>query len=267
MASILLSPALSDAAIVTGAATSGDLTITNLLTMQPGETCRFASLGSMYAEFDFGSAVTLDYIWARSPNISSAGTVRLRMATSQANLTASPGYDPGAVTAWTATGSPTWPYHDTHINLLSNPQTYRWMRLDWADAANLAGYLDISRVYAGRAYQCPNGVDLQSLGPTAPVLRVTGQGGQVYPVVRPAKNTTSFTVLFTSRADALGALFDLGRLRGTSKDMLAVLETAETTNLQPMTIYGLADEPFIPAQTPPYWEVAMKMTGLSSVGP
>jgi hypothetical protein len=264
MASLLLSPALSDAATLTGADTSGDLTIANLQSMQPGEVTRFASLGSMYAVYDLGAAYPISYVWQRSPNVTSAGTVRTRAATSLANLTAVPGYDSAALAYWTASGAADWPYHDNHLDLLTNPKTFRYWRFDWADAANPDSYLDLSRLYLSVAFEPATGsFGLESVGPTQAIARVVSQGSQVYPAVRPTKNTMAIRIYYVSRAQALGGIYELGRTRGTALDIVAIYDSADLAYLQHLTCYGLADEPYLLTnESVKYWDAVMKITEL-----
>lgn len=263
MADLILSPAISDAATVTGAATSGDLTIANMQNMRPRRTTRFASLTGMYSEWDLGSAQTVDYIWQRSPNITAAGTVRARAATSQANLTASPGYDSTALSFRTGTNSSTWGYFDFHLDLRSAPKTYRWWRFDWADAANPLGYIDIARVYLSSALTIAPGIQVQGLGPTQSPVRLVSQGGDQYPVTRPIKNTIHFVIPFMSQAQALGGLFEIGQTRGTAKDIVVIWGNDIAAYLQHRTVYGLADEPYpLTMPTASLFDVNIKVTSL-----
>lgn len=263
MADLILSPAISDAATVTGAATSGDLTIANMQNMRPRRTTRFASLTGMYSEWDLGSAQAIDYIWQRSPNITAAGTVQVRAASSQAGLTSAPGYDSTALTFRTGTGSSTWDYFDFHLDLRATPQTYRWWRFDWVDAANPLGYLDIARVYLSAALTIEPGVQIQSLGPIQNPVSLTSQGGDEYRVTRPIKNTMNLTIPYMSVEQALGGVFEIGRTRGTAKDIVVVWGSDVPGYLQQRTVYGLADEPYpLTMPTANLFDVNIKLTSL-----
>lgn len=264
MPCLLASPALSDAATLTGAATAGDLTLSNLQNSQAGKVAQFASLTGMYLEADFGAAAEVKYVWVGHTNSSVGGTVRVRAATSQANLTAAPGYDPGAQDIWSASDLDTWAARHAYIDLISTPQTFRWWRLDFADAANPDGYFQAGRlIFAIAPFIPTQEVILGALGPVERPVRIESQGGQIFASERAKKLAATFTIKCETRANAMGPLADLARLRGVSKDILAILRTDDPDHLQLHTIAGLMDEPLqIGDDNLPYYDLLIKMQEL-----
>lgn len=102
----------------------------NLLNDEPGLVCRANATGAFFIEVDLGAAVPIGAM-AWLGQVVAAGTNRWRGATSQANLTASPGYDSGSVaqigysTNRTATLAKVACFPATD-------QTFRYWRLDIA---------------------------------------------------------------------------------------------------------------------------------------
>ncbi len=239
MSIVLATPKLSDAATLSTTGTvASSLPLTNLQAMQPEACCRFTSLSGMEITADLGAAAAIDTVWLGYTNATSAATWRVRAASSQAGLTSSPGYDSGSVSVWPASGLDDW---DKVGGLLwlSAAQTYRWWRIDIADAANPAGYFDIGRLYLADAWNAGGIMFGWSIGflDDSPVERA--RGGQMHPSERPRRREAAFTLRGKSEADMYANAFALDQLRGRSKDVLAVRNPTQTTFLQHQTIYGL----------------------------
>lgn len=88
-------------ATITAASAASTMPASNLNLAQPTDVWRSTSLTSQYIVADLGSAKAVDTIALMFTNLTSAATMRIRGATSQANLTASPGYDSSTINpAW-----------------------------------------------------------------------------------------------------------------------------------------------------------------------
>lgn len=139
-------------ATITAASAAASMPATNLNKVQPSDVWRSTSLSSQYIEIDLGGAKAVNLAALLFTNLTSAATIRIRAATSQANLTAAPGYDPGTTNpAWAgATQNVDRPHT---LSFLAAAQTYRWWRFDLTDAANPAGYFEAGRVFLANAFQ------------------------------------------------------------------------------------------------------------------
>lgn len=274
---IICSPTLSDAAIITGASTSGDLTLANLQEMQPAKVARFLSLSDMHVVVDLGEAHPITYAWLRSPNASNEGTIRWRFADTEANLTASPGYDTDNIPfigIGLLPGEPLpnftyWPFRDHHLNLLDTPKDYRYVRFDILDPDNANTFsagIDLSRLYISVAIRTPHGMTIQDIGPMQPSVVIQSQGGSEFPVATPNRNSLTVAVKGLTRADALGDMFELSRTRGVSKDILIVRAANDPTYIHEETIYGRVAESYrLTSENKIHYETVIKVIDLSDL--
>ena len=108
----------------------------NLTNDEPGLVYRCNTTGAMSVEVDLGSAKAVGAIaWLGCPLY--AGTSRFRGATSQANLTAAPGYDSGSIAniAFSTNRTATL---TKCLNVPSSLQTFRYWRIDLAPTGQKA---------------------------------------------------------------------------------------------------------------------------------
>lgn len=137
-------------------ASSAVLSADNLKDRSPALKWRTTSYNSQYLEIDMGAAVKFNLIGLLHTNLSSAAVYRVRAATSQANLTASPGYDSGANQAAVFVPSPADDTVKTR-SLFHFPaalQDYRWIRIDVDDGtANADGYIEAGVLLISRGFQ------------------------------------------------------------------------------------------------------------------
>src|SRR5690349_8106081 len=103
----LLVPLDSDAATLSGGSWAMDLSL--LQDMQPTRTVQStdATTGSTIIIVHAAAAMAWSGLALGATNLSSAATIRIRAAASEAALTAGPGYDSTAVSAWPTSGKPT----------------------------------------------------------------------------------------------------------------------------------------------------------------
>ncbi len=243
---VIATPEIGDAAVLTASSAPEGLPVGNLQTRQPGQVWRAQDPAASWVEADLGSAATLNLVALLHHNLTGAGTWRIRAAATQANLTAAPGYESGVVTAWPTTGLDDW---ETVNSILwlgdAGAQTFRWWRVDLADAANPAGFLEAGRLYLANAWQPSRNLDYgwstAWLDPTELNLAL---GGQEYDIGRRRRREITFAIPIVANsqaeaeAEAYDQPFEIQRRRGRSGDVLAIRDPDNADQLQRQTIYG-----------------------------
>lgn len=253
---ILATPILSDAATVTGSPSAGSLPVTNLQVQDPKQVWRATDATAAYVEIDLGAAYAIDLIGLLSHNASYSASCRVRAATSQPNLTASPGYDSGLLparshqsgydAAWLAgVSDPTYGALDkNHFIkwLSSSPQTYRWWRLDINDPSSSGGYFDAGRLYISNAWQPATNIDYGIAEGIVDNSRKNRSRSGVMTSVELTKfRYAEFNLSFASETEMFDNAFEIERLRGRTKDILFMPDPTMTNNLQRRTIHGLME--------------------------
>lgn len=243
---VIATPELVEGATLTGGGTiSASMPVANLQDQQPANAVRWTSLTGMYVEVDLGAAYAINALFAGYHNGTTDCTLRWRGATSQANLTASPGYDSTAESAWAAGSRPAG-YDGEKLSSfkwLTTAQTYRWWRLDIADAGNPDGYFDLGCLIVDAAFQPERNYEFGAgFGHDDPSPLRVGQGGQTWPQAVPSSGVRRFRVPNLTEDEAFGTIFELGRKRGRKKSVLVVPKPEATTHLHRQMIYGLMVE-------------------------
>ena len=234
-----------DSGSVAGGATSGNMTVANLLTMQPSQKTLWSNLGDIYAARDLGAATAVNLISLLFHRGTSAGTWRVRGATSQANLTASPGYDSEtlrpSMPLWPAGSDLSgWPRRHARLWLGATPQTYRWWRIDVSDAASPDGSFEAGRLYLSNAWQPTQNRDYgDGFGTAEDAAVIESEGGASYPRGRPGRGFRDFALNYQSKAEMLGSFHRIQRLRGTSRDILVIDDPEEDVYAMEMMTYGI----------------------------
>lgn len=239
MASLFCNPTLSDAATLTASDTASGFAVTRLQNFDPDRRYR-STTTTPYIEGDFGAAKAVDVLCAGFLNAVSADTVRWRLATSQANLTAAPGYDSGAISAYPG-GADLSSWARIHAwKITASTQTYRWFRIDFNFASNPAGYVDFGRLIVGTKIQFATPIDFgwQRTYPTSPVWTQDMAGG-ITPRPQAVKNGVAVRWSWLTKAEAFGDLSPLLRDRGSSGDVFFVANDAEATYPQDLSMIGL----------------------------
>lgn len=116
-------------AVTTGNETAGHLASYLGRHKAPGLTWRSNGNANLYVVGDFGAARALDFCAIAAANALPGTTIRLRLATSQANLTAAPGYDSTAMPFIDPAITRDDGLYHSHLELPS-VQTFRWWRID-----------------------------------------------------------------------------------------------------------------------------------------
>lgn len=281
---ILLSPQFSDDATITGATTPGSMGLGNLLLPQPTDVARFSSLTGMYLEANLGVSCGISYIWLGYTNASEGASVRIRAATSQANLTASPVYDV-TVPHWPfGSDLNDWPINHFYHNLLDDSTIIAtWWRLDITDDVNPAGFYQAGRIafvptlvllsgtyvpqskylWQASAGLVPSGL---STNPNEEVRRVRSEAGQVFPKIRPRPRVISAPFRGIPKAEAYDSVDTIARLRGVSETVIFIADPDDLRFIHQQTVYGLISEPVkqqvIGVADPPLWQVTLNFEGM-----
>lgn len=238
---VFLSRRKIEDATLTASSAQSTLPVTNLQGPSPSKVWRSAGLSSVYITIDFGAATAVDTLAMVNVNWTTSATWRLRLATSEANLTGGPGYDSTALTPWPGSVKPTedWNQHAPLMRLPST-QTFRWARIDLADAGNADGYLEAGALLLGLAvtvaYQSFEGYAFGD--DPASIVRYTDYGRSLVELRdSPRVKAIPFGVL--AAADVKAGLGAMVRERGVAKPFLVCLDPDGTTDLHVDTIYGL----------------------------
>jgi hypothetical protein len=245
---LILSPTDSDAATVAASSQVATLPATNLQTMAPKRKWRSSGL-TEFLTFDFGAAgVAANGLALIGHNLTGAATIRVRgKATS--DVTVTPTVDTGAVSAWPASGKPTVAYWPQYFSWLqwTNAATLRYWRLDIADAANPAGYVEAGRTMLGRYWQPTQDFDFGGTPlafDTRDVQTVTDYG-EIFTDrrQRSAARRTSLKISAGDKREVLDGIAEVQRLRGMWGDVACLLEPAATTDFHRFSMQGVFTTP------------------------
>lgn len=240
---ILATPLIGDAATLTGSPVAATLPLSNLKRQAIGAVARFLTPAGAYIQIDLGSTPqAIDLIALLGHNASVSGAVQIRGADSIADLTDNPAYDSGVLRMRSNVVAPD--YNDVGslarnhcLHQLDAPATLRYWRIDMSDSA--MQYLDVGRLYVSKVFQPDVNMDygLQEgyIDPSS--IRRT-VGGRVSMLERPKYRFVEFTLSFASEAEMFGALFEIDRLRGATRDVLFVHDYDNKPLIQKRTVYG-----------------------------
>lgn len=253
---VIATPALSDAATLTGLGTiAATLPVTNLQTVQPGKVARWTSLATVGLRADLGAAAAINLIALGPHNGTSAATWQIRAGASEAEADAGAGYDSGAVSMWPGTGRPAGYDSERLWSLAWLPrtggpgaQTFRYWRIDVDDGANPAGYFDIGRLYLSAAWQPTKNLRYGwGLGWDDPSEHVQAIGGQRWGVRRAKGRVLPFALGSMIEDEMIGTADEIARLRGTTEDILVVRDPEATAWLHKYIVQGTLEtlEPLI----------------------
>lgn len=228
---VIATPILSDPATLTTAGTvAGSLPLANLKSYRPSRVCRWTSLSNISVIADLGSAQALSLAALLFCNGTPAATWRVRIATTEGDLTAAPLYDSGTLPLVR---------HATHV---FPSVTGRWVRLDVADAANPAGFFEAGRLYIANAWQpALNVAEGWQLGfeDDSEVAR-TLDGGMLV-MQRRRRRLLRASFRYQTEAELYNRAYNLITARGLGQDLL-VIRDPDSSNRAQQTVYGLLAE-------------------------
>jgi hypothetical protein len=273
---------VADEGTVLETSTIADATMdgSNLLRQQPTDRFRSTVIANTYAEIDLGQSLSMDFVTIMFTNVSSTAVWRYRIASSQANLTASPVYDsrtywPSDKECWhsntamdtAAVDLSSWQrthaFHDIEGDV-GSAVTNRYVRIDVYDSSNQDGYIDIGRFYTGLKYQPGWNINWGSGMPfhAEEPQRIRMEGGLKVAIGRPREGVMEFTLGFKTEDELMTNFFEMNRLRGTSGDILFMLDPTSKWAHHFM-VYGLFAQPVF-SSIPEYshWEIGARIEGM-----
>ena len=238
MANILFAHAdLSDAASLGATSVNAAYPLLNLQDMQPSVVYRSANTSALDIDVDLGALTDVDFFALVNCNFTLSASVRVRTATTQANLTASPNYDSGAVTFTAPLAYANRGFYNKRAAVVNA----RWVRFSVADVANPAGFLEIGRLIVARAFVPARNYNFGGgIGFVDPTEISETLGGQLYVNARPRRKTMEFEI--AHNASDSWVVLNNDRARGLAKEWLIIQDMDDTTNIHDRSIYGLMRE-------------------------
>jgi hypothetical protein len=233
MNALSLSSQWIDAATLVASSTEGLLSVDHVQTIRPDQVWRATGDAAEYITWDFGEAIEVTAVILLAHNLSATATLRVRLAASAVDVTASPAVDTGAVSAWTASGKPDDPGESPFSLVMPvNTTAYRYGRIDIVDAANPDGYVEAGRLYAGPAFVPLINVDINpSIGLISPDEAGRTAFGQAYGDNRgPAARVMQVPMSAIDEDELNDELFELQRYCGLAKDFAFCLDPGATTH-------------------------------------
>lgn len=231
---------MDGATLAASSALAANYPLSNLLTIQPGERARFSTPAAAYVEIDLGSAKAVTFAGLLGHNGSATGEWRVRGATSQANLTSSPGYDSGSGGTSLYPTSGKYDADIQHSFMSFASQSYRWWRIDVDDTSNADGYFQAGRIILANAWSPEINFSFgMGIGWIDPSPTEQSVAGHLYPLERPKHRVFTIPFQFQTEADMLGGLYEIERTRGASKDIFVVLDKDDDAQLHRRMLHGL----------------------------
>lgn len=238
----------SDGGALTGGGTLADtLPVTNLQTIQPGEVARWTSLTGIYVVLDLLAAVDVDVVALLAHNGTDAATWQVRAAAAEGDLVGAPGYDSGSASMWPAGGRPSGYDGEKLPSLLylSPARSFRFWRIDVADAANPAGYFEAGRLVVAASWAPARNLRHEwEIGYVDQAEPQRAARGHLWPgpESNPAREF-EFAIRGLAEDDVMQGGYELARKRGSRKDVLAIRNPELTTHLARNMVYGLLEGP------------------------
>lgn len=273
---IIVSPAISDAGTITGAATPSSMGVENLLKRQPTDICRFSSLSGMYFEIDIMVQVPVAYIALMYTNADADTQVRWQ-ASNASPVTGDVEYDSGWIDHWPAESELTlWPRNHHFHNMIGDPQQFQYWR---CSISKPTGYYQAGRLILGATvfeivppitptypvlWQPSAGAakDGIEVGTVEEVRRTKSEGGQTFARARPRGRTLSVPLIGVPKTEAYEYADAIGRLRGSSREVLLIVNPDDTKYIHQQSAYGLLSEPVrqtVIGTDPPLWQVTLRI--------
>jgi hypothetical protein len=230
----MLMPWDSDAATLSGGSWATSLAL--LQDMQPTYSVQSvdATVTSTIIILQATSAQAWSGLALGRTNLSAAALIRIRAATSLGNLTSSPSYDSGWISAWPTSGRPT----DAGLTwldifkLFSAGGSFVWWRIEIDDHTNIAGFVEFGRLYIAAAWTATYNFSYGSgRGHAELDVRNKTETGFTNTDKRGAQRLFDLRLNFVASADAEDFIYEVRRRTGTAGDFFVCLDPTETTRL------------------------------------
>lgn len=240
---LLASPALSDAAIVTGAPTPGALGPTNVQTPDATEVCRFSSTDEMWLEFDFGVPVVINLLWFGYGTAGPDATFTIA-----AGDTTPPLLTLAEEIPWwrgDLEAAADYPESDSWAYLFDNSVAAQYWRVYWVDPAPVGGAFSLGRMMLVSApWEPSKGMRFGwRTGDVEEQDVLVSQGKRRYARPGRSRKWAEWSLKLQSSAELRSKSRAIARQRGTNRDVL-YLEDHEATGYaqQQGSVYGLLSE-------------------------
>lgn len=207
----------------------------NLASAEPSEKLTLTSSGAAYVEIDLGTAAAIRCLAALYVEKPTGLTWRWRGATSQANLTASPGYDTTELDF--ADNNVGLPHRDSLLHdflWLDAAETFQWWRLDFNDACSIGNLI----VAPGWQPECNYAYGAKPPVLYDPSVIKMSSCGRAVVTTKPMFDIASFSFDFMSPADALANARDFDEQVGARDPALIIFDPEATTYKQQLTLFG-----------------------------
>lgn len=200
-----------------------------------------ALVASTQFDIDQGVARDLRVFAILVPNATAAATVRFRLSNIAGNF-AAPIYDstallilPAGLDAEQLEGMNVW-----KTIVAPATQNGRYIRVEIADAANPAGYVDVARVIAAPVYQptinlAPGaGLGIEDLS-----TRQESDGGAATYREKAKRRVWAFTLEDEPETESMISQFDMQRIAGTTRQIHFVYNPDDTTHMHRRAFLGV----------------------------
>lgn len=227
---LFLSSRWLDAATVTASSVQGLLTADHVQTIRPDQVWRATGCTLESLIFDHGEPVAFEAGAFINNNLSAAGTIGVKRATSLSGL-ATPDFTLAPVSAWPSSGKPDDPGESPFsLVLTGNQDEYQFTQVDFIDPTNSAGFIQLGRALGGPAFVPTLNVDINpSIGLVSPDEVGRTAFGQAYGDNRgPAARVLQIPMSAIDVDEMNTELFELQRYCGLARDFAFCLDPAAT---------------------------------------
>lgn len=257
MANVLLAwPNLIDAATLTGG--GWQIAPTALQDRRLARVARTSDLAAANTQFDvdLGRATKQQVVSIVRHNLTTQATWRVRLSSDATFATSV--YDSGWLNAWPVIYTPDmleweddnwWEGTIAEADRAGYPALLllrldqiclaRYLRFEFADAANPDGYLEFGRLFVSPGWQPANNM---SYGATAgwgtDTTLQRALGGTAYFNRKTGRRTEKFSLDFLSPDEAWGKVFEMQRVLGTDGEVLVAWDPADQYNLMRFSFLG-----------------------------
>ena len=220
------------------------LPLTNLQNRVQGIVARSTSATAANSKFKielYTTANPVRIVGIFNHNISTAGTIRIRAWTTSGYTVSS--YDSGTLSVFpsqysSGLGTQLWNISNMmkndYIHVLSSTITSRWWTIEIVDTTNIAGYIDIGRLFIGPAWQPTHNFNFgQSISTESSVtVNYTLDNTLYYNYSSPyPMRVANFTLACLSETEAMEAVFDLVTFCDLYQEVVYIYDPSDTTNM------------------------------------
>lgn len=129
------------------------------------------------------------------------------------------------------------------VYIASAAVTGRYVRLEIADTANAAGYVDLARLFIATGYQPTINMSYGAkLGLEDDSVRSKTDGGAAKYQAKPVSRTLTFALENIQESEAFASAWKIQRLAGKTKQIYSVFDTADTSLMHERSFLGVLSE-------------------------